>query len=585
MSNFKKGFTDYLKHNIYRDLFSDIRGHSHPCYQKDYEYIQWVSCELINLVKKFVKTNDLLSSEFVVTINKAFGSSRFNSFLQKRIIEYLSELFSIFYDSLLDGDSLSLEDNSLNRYAVKEYKSKFGITPKIKWRMPQSMLQRILSIFIGIAAILYLSLNRGLRIFNNRKKYKVMRELVWGLFDSQGFYLHDDFFVNGKNINSNELLLFSRGIRGNDRREKAYEDVRKSNYAYFELHSLPIAIEPLFNRIIPKYIFSGGRALFLNITSPNYSLFFSIFKHFIYCAIHYEKVFSNFDITAELGHNYFSSDHVAEAMISQNYGTRYYLMQLSDSSMRVNQNILSFLGCDRFLTWGKAYVHGSERDSDIFTPTGYIFKKFIREVASNKDKVLSKMGIKAKGKIVTFFDESFGDDCNMTEEHFLNFWETIFRFAKRDKNNTVVIKPKKAFREIKLSARFSENFLRISQEVEKEANVYILDPMKWSFIEAIGIADIVITQGMTTSSTIAIVCGIEGLYLNQANYDHKFWRLFKDRIAFDDSDKLLDMIEGIVTGRESPLRDIPERLMRDFDEYPDDAAVGRLQDILIGKYN
>jgi len=107
--------------------------------------------------------------------------------------------------------------------------------------------------------------------------------------------------------------------------------------------------------------------------------------------------------------------------------------------------------------------------------------------------------------------------------------------------------------------------------------VYIVDETKWSFIEVIGVSDVVITQGMTSSATIALICGIEGLYLDQANYDHPFSRDFKGIAVFEDKDSLLLMIRKILMGDGSVLKNIPEEMMRGFDGFFDDEGIERFR--------
>jgi polysaccharide biosynthesis PFTS motif protein len=192
------------------------------------------------------------------------------------------------------------------------------------------------------------------------------------------------------------------------------------------------------------------------------------------------------------------------------------------------------------------------------------------------------MGIMPNGKIITFFDESFGGDSEMTEEHYIIFWETILKVAEQERNSTIVIKPKGSENYKLLSQKFKEEYLVTLDKISKMKNIYFIDEKRWSFIEAVGVSDVVVTQGMTTSGTVAIICGIEGLYLDQFGYEHEFSRLFKDRIVFDNPEKLLDMIHRIVRGEEVPSKDIPEGLLREFDEYSDDRGIDLLRDILSG---
>jgi spore coat polysaccharide biosynthesis protein SpsF len=216
--------------------------------------------------------------------------------------------------------------------------------------------------------------------------------------------------------------------------------------------------------------------------------------------------------------------------------------------------------------------------------TGCIYKRFIRNIISNQRPTLDELGIKTNGKIISFFDESFGNEYKMTGEHYVTFWETALKLARIDIHNTVVLKPKELARSNNLSPDLKKRFIEIKNRLEKLPNVYIIDSNKWSFIEAIGISNIVVTQGMTTAATIAIICGTQGLYLDQAHYAHPFAEAFKDTIVFDDPDKLISMIQKILEGRADPLKGIPENTLRAFDEYPDDRGIDLFRSVLVGDF-
>lgn len=567
-----------MKRLLVRDLLVQLNTVSQDKAQRSMEYLEWIGSDLVGIVEEFTKKNNLIESYFIKSMNKIFKTNRFKFLLKRWLAEYFLKLFKI-----LDcSKELILEDNSLNRFGLEKYYLRFKILPKVKWKKQANFLQKIVSIFLRGSFIIYLSLNSGLKISRKRKKYKVMREALWGLYNIGGYYFHDDFFVDGNKIKEEDILLFSRGSCECRCRSKGWEDVKKSPYAHFDLRFLSLGIIPLFSRIIPKYIILGNRVLLREICSVHFSLYWSIYSELIYNGLPYEKVFSHFEIVSELGHNYFSSSYITEAIICQNHGAKYYLMHWSDFSLPLMNFFVSFLGCDRFLKWGNIHGQGVEADSRIFVPTGYVFKRFIKEVALNRNKVLLDLGIDCKGKVISFFDESFGGECKMTEEHFVNFWESALKLAEKEKTEAILIRPKELSRYNSLSKDLKEKFIDIKNKIEKKQNIYIVDSYKWSFVEVVGVSDIVVTQGMTSSATIAIICGIVGLYLDQAHYSHPFSMLFKDRIVFDDSDKLIFMIQRILKGIDNPLKDIPEQLLRAYDAYPDDRGIDLFRDILSG---
>lgn len=568
-----------MKYLLIRDLTSQLDDYKSSLKsEKSYEYLEWISSDIVSIVNEFVQKNKLHESYFIKNMNSIFNTTRFEPLSDMWIMEYFMKLFGI----LQDSSELSLENNSLNRFGVEKYYSRFKILPKINWKKRSGIVIRSLNIILRCYFIVFLSLNRGIRLRAKKKQYKVMREAIWGLYNTGGYYFHDDFLVDGSKIKKEGLLLYSRGIPSDYGRLKGYYDAKKSPYAHFNLIILPIGIGCLFKRIVPKYIFSGARILSKEISSDNFSLYWSIFLHFVRNALHYEKVFSNFKIYSELGHNYFSSSHIVESIICQNYGVKYYLMHWSDHSLSINKYIVAFLGCDGFLSWGNIHMKDTNVNQNILILTGYVFKRFIKEVSLNKSRILAEMGINSKGKIISFFDESFGNEVNMTGENYVVFWDTISKQAEKS-NNTILIKPKDLKRYNKLGEELRKRFIHIKDKLSHMPNVYIIDPEKWSFIEVIGVSDLVITQGMTTSATIAIVCGIQGLYLNQSNFSHSFSKAFKDIIVFSEQDKLLEMASKIISGRENIFSYIPEAMLRDFDAYPDDRGIDMFRDILTNK--
>ena len=572
-----------MRRLIVKDLLSELGRIGNIKTEQRSEFLKEIRPHLIGITNEFVQKNRLEESYFIRDMNKTFDTSRFKLLLKRWTLEYFLRLFDILDDFVNLKRELVLEDMPLHRFAVKKYYDKLGTIPKIKWEKSPGFLKKIVSIFLRWPIILYLSLGKGVKVFGRKKKYKVMREAVWALYDIGGYYFHDDFLVDGNKIKKDDIILYSRyAIHTDSARLKGFHDAKKSPYAHFDLLSLPLGLRSLFLRIIPKYLISATGILFREISSPHFSLYWSAYSCFIYNAMLYEKVFSSFEIVSELGHNYYSLNHIVEAIVCQNHGTRYYLMHWSDYTLPIVKYSLAFLGCDKFLSWGKAHIRGLECDQDILISTGYVFKKFIKEVSSNRDKVMSDMGIKPKGKIITFFDESFGRGSEMTEEHFIVFWKTMLKLAEQENNNTIVVKPKNSETYKLLSQKLKEEHLVILNKISKMKNIFLIDEKRWSFIEAIGISDIVVSQGMTTSGTAAIVCGIEGLYLDQFGYEHEFSRRFKDRIVFDDSEKLLDMIRRIIREEEAPSKDIPEGLLREFDKYPDDRSIDLFRDILSG---
>lgn len=584
-----KNIKSIIRSWFFYDLMADLANISDVFdYQKSLIFMNWVSEYVPAFVDEYFKKNALNNSGYVRSMNSAFNTTYFGTLVKKWLAEYL-----ILFLATIDcpafnetglGGVLKIENNTLNRFAVKKYTDCFNKSPRIKWKKPRSAGARIAAVVFYGAHVLIRSLNRGVRLDPKRKKFKVLREIKWGLKGINGYYFHDDFLVDDDIIKKEDLLLFSRGVPDSERGALAYQEALKSSYEFVNILKLPISLHNSIRRIIPKYLFSPVFLLLKSMRADNYFLFSSISFSFASCGIIYEKLFSNYSIISQLGQNYYSHSHIAEAIICRNHGAKYYLPQWSDNSMLANKLIMPFLGCDKLFVWGKAHVYGVEGANSMILRTGYVFKKFIEQVKNDRDKVLSDMKIIKKGKILAFFDESFGGASNITEKNYHDFWKVIVEVAKRNMDNTIIIKEKDFQAHKLISDKQLRNGAEESRNIlDKMENVFIVDPIRWSFIEVIGIADLVVTQGMSSSSTIAIICGKEGLYFEPATLDHPFAKMFKDTIAFDDAEKLVKMIDKIVMGEESPKSLISESVMRDYDEYPDDRGIVIYRKILAGR--
>lgn len=556
--------------------------------QKNSEYYKWLDDELLNYVEEFVNRNKILSSDFIFILNKIFNTKHFDNYAKKMLVEYMYNLFNSFYDNSFAlppaVHPVQLEDNALNRFVVNKYSNKYGPLTQIKWLPPYNCIVRMLLVIIKTVAVLLKSLKNGLKIFGKAQEFKVMREGIAGL-QRGGYYLKDDYFVDGILIKKSDCLFYSRGLPIEKYRLKAFHELKASNYSHINNCSMPIAIDHLIFRIIPKYILFGSLQLFKEVSNPLFVFYYSLFSEFINQAIPYEQVFSNFKVLSEYGHAYFSSGHIAESIVCQNHGTKYYLAHWSDHSMKGVKHITAYLACDKYLLWGKAHIQGAEGDSSKLLLSGYLFKRFIEEVKQKKEIIKEELGIKGCGKIISFYPESFGGECPLSEEQHVKFWELALNVALKEKECSIIIKPKELIDELpNLSAGARTSLQQIDKRLAELDHVHVINPRKWSFIETIGISDIVITQSMTSSATIAIICGIEGLYFDQAKGAHPFSTTYKDKLVFDDPQKIMYMIHEIVAGNDSPLNSIPKEIIRNYDAYSDDRGIDVLRGLLSGQY-
>lgn len=577
---------------IIRDLFLDdlmysLSKNKAGCVQRSPEYLEWVSNNSIACAAHFISITGIDKNRYFFKLNKVFQTSRFNLLLRRWLVEYIVKVFDLMYDFSFgqenSGRSLGLESNRLNKFLFKEFNRKWQVEVPVKWQKVSGLAGRLIHVSGVWLLTAYLSLRTGLSFRSYRKNFVCMREAIWGLYDVCGDYFHDDFLVDGEKIKRDQLLLFSRGIPQEPGRLKASLDAARSDYDHFDLLRISMGFKPFLKRVVPKYLIKSNMFLAREVLSEDFSLFKSLLVYFITYALPYEKVFSHYEVKAEMGHNYFNPSHIPESIICANHGTRYYLFHWADKSININNYVGSFLSCDGYVIWGSSHIRGVEGENLKMHSFGYIFKTFIKEAMNKKDDLIHKMGVLAKGRIISFFDESFGAWCKMTAEHYLAFWDTAVTLAEEEPGNTVIIHPKDKDALKKLLPGQYERFQAIKSRSEKLNNFFEIDSVRWSFIESIGISDVVVTQGMTSSATIAIICGITGFYLDQAGYRHPFSDRFKDVFVFNEPKRIITAIKEVLSGRSFPLKEIPEQVLRGYDEFPDERGIGLLRDLIVSK--
>lgn len=567
-----------IKAHVLNYLPARLAAQLGPAGQRRPEFLEWLSSDLLRLSSAFIAEHRLLESPFVRGMNSIFDTSRFDLLLNKWVTDYLFQLFGAFERDV----PLTLEDNPLHRASAASFERRFSRTLTIHWEPAPGMAARLFSAVAQTASIAWFALNAGLRLQSSRERHVVLREAIWGF--ERGRYFHDDFIVGGS-IAPEGLLLYSRA-NPQDERAAAREAARASRYAHFDLPDLKLSVRALFGRVVPLYLLRAVPNLLRSVETPHFSLFSSLFSTFIANAIPYEKVFSNYSLVSEFGHNLFSPSHIAEAIVCENHGTAYLLTHWSDLSLHIDEFWLAFLGCDRYLVWGPAHVQGCEVEPAKVEPIGYYFKDRIQGLRADPASLTAlraEMGVPPAAKTVSFFDETFGGDIKMTEAHFLDFWTCILKAARRHPEARVVVKPKGNFFHHQFSEAGRGRFEAIQQEVAALSNVSVLDGAKWSFIETMAISDLVVTQGMTSSATIALMCGIDGLYFDQAAYRHPFSERFKGRLVFDDPAAFLARLDAVLAGTgERPLAVVPLELLRRYDAFPDSRGIDRLRDALAG---
>ncbi|UCD54840.1 MAG: hypothetical protein JSV93_04800, partial [Candidatus Omnitrophota bacterium] len=214
---------------------------------------------------------------------------------------------------------------------------------------------------------------------------------------------------------------------------------------------------------------------------------------------------------------------------------------------------------------------------------GCIYKKAFNEKIDDENDIISRIpGLKKGSKIVTFCDTSFNDNLEYNECYFLEYIGMIKKYCEENKDINVLLKPKTAESyESRLSRANRDRFKGLWDELIRCDNFIYLDVSRWDIEEIIAISDVCVSMGMNSPSTIALICGKEGLYFdNTGNIYHPFAMKYRGKIVFDDKDFLFKQIDEILNGKFKCRDIISEKEIRAYDAFSDDGALERLKENL-----
>ena len=526
---------------------------------------------------------ELEGSEFIKVYNEKFKTNKFKPFVLKWVLTYALQLLSCLYKVHLDKPSekvLYLRNNPLNRHIYDWWHQKTGNKIQVRWLHESEAMAGLEAITAVLALFINKLLSRGLCLPVRPKKFKIMAEAVNGLRNP---VLRDDFFVDDERILKKDVLLYSLDPSA-EPRLSAYKEVQDSEYECINVNKFKIPINLLFPRLFKYHLLLPLSFVFKNFGNKQNYLLKELLKWFHAVAITREILLSHYQIGLGLSTNETGLSHIPETIILNNYGVKNVIFHWSDLTGcgTAHHHFKSF---NIYLIWGKAHPRGKQSFVDNVIETGCWLKHNFGELTQNKKGICEKLGLPASGyKLLAFYDESFSPNGRFTEETLIDFWQMMFELIEENTGVIGILKPKfgDEIRYTLLSDKGQEIFKNIKQRCLESGRFYFIDnPQEVGITEVIAISDVNITMGMTSPSTIALLCGKIGLYYDiTGNISHPFAQKYSNKVVFDNKRDLFSAVNKIIDGGYSPLDEIDEELLRDYDHFGDDRGLERLRKAL-----
>ncbi|MBA7481328.1 hypothetical protein ES707_16798 [subsurface metagenome] len=502
----------------------------------------------------------------------------------KWVLTYVLELLGCLYKVHLDKSPdkvLYLRNNLLNRHIYEWWHQKTGDKIPVRWLHYSELNAGLEAVTSTLALFMYMLLSRRLCLPVRPRKFKIMVEAVNGLRNP---VLRDDFFVDDERILRKDVLFYTFGSSA-EPRLSAYEEVRDSEYGCINVNKLRIPINILFPRLFKYHLLLPLSFIFNNFGDRQNYLLKEWFKWFHGVAIGDEILLSHYQIGLGLSVNEGGLSHIPETIILNNYGVKNVIFHWSDLTGcgTAHHHFKSF---NLYLIWGKAHPRGKQSFVDNIIETGCWLKHNFGEFAKNKRGICERLGLPSNGhKILVFYDESFNPNGRFTEETLLDFWQMMLELIEKNTGVIGILKPKfgDKIRYSLLSDQGRQIFDNIRQKCSESGRFYFIDnPQEVGVTEVIAISDINISMGMTSPSTIALLCGKIGLYYDTTDDDyHPFAQKYRNKVIFDNKKGLFHAVNNIINQGGNPLDEIDEDLLRDYDHFRDDRGLERFRAALL----
>lgn len=552
----------------------------------DYKGLYYrINKEAIECTDSVYKKLNLENCQFIRVYNNKFKTNKFIPFIMKWVSIYTLEILKCLYRVHLDKPCekiLYLRDNLLNRNIYEWWEQKTGNKIQVEWQKESELMAALETMFSILVSFIYRLFYRGLCMPVKPKKFKIMKEVAWGL---RNLVLRDDFFVDNEKLLGKDVLLYTTDS-GHEGRMSAYKDAQNSEYECVNSNKLKIPLDLLLQRLFKYYLLLPAVFTFKNLGSKQNYLLREWLAAFHGVSVNYEILLSHYRLGLELSVNEASLMHIPGTIILNNRGAKSALYHWSD--LTSGHFILEdFKSSNIYLVWGKAHLAEKQDFVDSTIETGCWLKHDFSKFTRNKRSIYEKLALPTNVNgytVLAFYDRSFSPDIYITEEVLLDFWKMMAELIEERKDVIGILKPKSGNEKYDaLSDKGREMFTDLKGRCLGSGRFYFIDnPTEIAVTEVIAISDLNITMGMGSPSTIALLCGKVGLYYETTGNDcHPFAKKYKNRVVFENKKNLFSAVDMIINEGHNPLNEIDEELLRSYDQFRDEMGVERFRDTLL----
>ena len=362
---------------------------------------------------------------------------------------------------------------------------------------------------------------------------------------------------------------------------------KEGNYNYSILKDLEIPVKFL-PAIIVDYLLLPFKIFLLYLLEKDLAPFNAMLT-FSRTAMNtkYEKLLYYYEIGVLIFPHSAGSEMAIAPVLSAKYKTQFGIYNFGSTVSWTRSAPYAFQTADYYFAWGEKIVslYSYTCDFNEIMKTGFWGKEEYLKISSRRDELKEEVvGMNEGENVITFYDlPYFHERSAFTAKHLFNFYSVALACSGLD-NVTIILKMKSRYNINK--AKYPESikplFKKLWKEIGGRDNIIILDTSDYDPLHIIAVTDINVTLELSSSSTIALICGEAGVFYNVV-FDyakHPLYPKYYDKLIFDDTSKLIDAIRKHLR-QEIDLKSIVEDVdLKGYDEYRDDNGLARFKHIV-----
>ena len=531
---------------------------------------------------------------------KTFRSERVHLFVKKRVATESWKLVRSYLILLSRVEAghppvrFVVLDNAMNRMLVPyllarhpDQRLRVSGLGRYLWRWLQDALDTALTTAALFARLLQLVWRGGLSLRSNLCRYKVSKELLWGIGEGPP-RRHDDFMVDGHLILPGDMLFYYRrgSARRSDQPDMIPTSIANANvkgYRCVNFDRAPVHVAMLLKVIVPRYVVFSVGIIFLSlarqIAHPSAAYLNRIIMSFLRQSVGWEVFLASYSPDLNLSQDDPHAAHIADTVALNLHDSKNAGFQWADVT-QWRAVTLAYVGYNIYFAWGKLperYWEGNWA-VDRVVHTGYLW-------GHNYQDSLEQREAKRKALIpdspehrfvVSLLDENVSPESYTSKQIFSDFYRIGTELLERRPDVVVVAKPKR----LEGLAGFPEVLDLVAPYVQS-GRFKVWDRMTSDVQEVMAISDVVVTMVMGSPYLEAACCRRTGFtYAPIGNSTSVIYRQAFGKIVFDDVDTLLEVIEWTLDHpADDPWAGL-EDLRNDVDPYRDMVGIDRLRSFL-----